>query len=100
MSGLLSFRKCHHSIARCEPKIGPAVKASLSVSPPSKRRGIRGIAAIAELGALCLASSDGRSCALGNETALFLGKGSIEVQHEGIGIRAELRHDERHTLGP
>ncbi len=33
------------------------------------------------------------------KTALFLGQCSVEVEHEGIGIRAEFRDDEGHPLG-
>jgi hypothetical protein len=33
-----------------------------------------------------------------DQPALLLGKRCIEGQHEGIGIDAEFRHDERHAL--
>jgi hypothetical protein len=33
-----------------------------------------------------------------DQPALLLGKRCIKGQHEGIGIDAEFRHDERHAL--
>jgi len=35
---------------------------------------------------------------LRDQTAFFLGKRRIEVEHEGIGIGAKLCHNERHLL--
>jgi hypothetical protein len=40
-----------------------------------------------------------RPRALANQPAFFLRQCSVEMQHEGVGIDAELGNDERHTLG-
>ncbi len=37
--------------------------------------------------------------AFADKPALLFGQGGVEVEHEGIGVGAELSHDERHTLG-
>jgi hypothetical protein len=37
--------------------------------------------------------------ALTDQPALFPRQGGLDVQHEGIGIGAQLSHDEGHSLG-
>ena len=56
------------------------------------------VRAVAEPGALGLASGEGGAGALADQPALLLGQRRIEVQHEGIGIDAELGDDEGHPL--
>ncbi len=49
--------------------------------------------------ALGLPRREGCLGAFADKPALLFGQGGVEVEHEGIGVGAELSHDERHTLG-
>ncbi len=64
----------------------------------SKRRGLLQIRPVAEPGPLRLAGGQGRAGTLADQSALLLGQRGVEVQHEGVSIRAEFGHDEGHTL--
>ena len=72
-------------------------RSHLNVS--SCRSSLAGARWIAELRALQFARGEGALGALGDLTPLLLGQRGVEVQHEWISVRAELSHDEGHTLG-
>src|SRR5882724_403466 len=67
-------------------RVGGEQRGVFNLSLAALCGGIRSIPRIAKLGTLCLPGSQSGSCALGNEPALLLGQGGVEVQHEGIGI--------------
>ena len=54
---------------------------------------------VAEAHAARLSGLQGGPGAIRDQPALLLGDGGVDVQHERIGVRPELRDDERHTPG-
>src|SRR3954471_8961946 len=60
--------------------------------------GLANIDRIAKLGPARLPDREGGLGPLGNEMAFLLSQSRIEVQHEGIGVPAELGHHERYAL--
>jgi hypothetical protein len=81
---------------------GPAIE-DISPFPVSCRRPIRWlvwrVARVAKLSALCLPCGEGRLRSLRDQPPLLLGQRRVQVQHERVGVDAELGDNERHTLG-
>jgi hypothetical protein len=63
------------------------------------RRGVVGIARIAQLRSALLASGKGDAGSLRDLPPLLLGKRGVEMKHEWISIGAELCHYEGNSLG-
>ena len=74
-----------------------------SLGPGSVGNSAKGLS-LAQIGpvprrcALRLLGCSGGAGAVCNHAPLFLGQGGIDVQHEGVSIRAQLGHYERHAL--
>ena len=78
--------------------IGSEQLRILGLSLSAKRSRFCWIALIPQANSSSLLGRQGRACPLCNEPAFLLGQCSIEVQHERIGIDAQLGNDEWQML--